>query len=160
MTEVKPARKFTLRRGLWLAAALCAGAAIGISAFTVTYAGATSYLGSDPETCTNCHVMEKQYDAWRVGSHAQEATCNDCHLPHTTTLDKYLVKAEDGVIHSTKFTTGDYPENIRIRDKSRQVTNQACLYCHADMTNDLFYAMGADADLDCTRCHANVGHDE
>ena len=142
----------------FLAAALV-GIAIGMVAFGVSYAEVPSYFGSDPKTCTNCHVMQPQYNAWRVGGHADRATCNDCHLPHGSFLEKYLVKAEDGMLHGAKFTTGDFGVNIQIRDSSLAVTNQACLSCHSEMTEQLFITMGTDtSEITCSRCHSGVGH--
>ncbi|MDR1808177.1 MAG: cytochrome c nitrite reductase small subunit [Propionibacteriaceae bacterium] len=143
-----------------LLAAFCLGTAAGVAGFTLYYADAAAYLGSDPATCTNCHVMQPVYDAWTHGPHARVATCNDCHLPHDNIVHKYYVKAEDGFLHVSKFTLGLYPENIRIRQSSLAVTNQACLSCHADLTDSMFQAMGAGEEITCTRCHSTVGHDQ
>ncbi|MDR1808576.1 MAG: cytochrome c nitrite reductase small subunit [Propionibacteriaceae bacterium] len=141
-------------------AALFAGTAIGVTGYTVIYSDAASYLGSDPATCANCHVMQPYYDAWSRGAHHSTATCNDCHLPHDNILHKYAVKAEDGVLHSTKFTLGTYPTVIVARQSSLDVVNQACLSCHADITDQIFQArMGTGEDITCTRCHSAVGHD-
>lgn len=80
--------------------------------------------------------------------------------PHDSIVSKYLVKAENGFSHSAKFTTGWHPENIVIRDQSLQITNQACLYCHADLTDDVrhpgTYTDGEE--FSCVRCHSDVGH--
>jgi cytochrome c nitrite reductase small subunit len=144
-----------------LLAAVFVGTAIGAVGFAVVYSEAPAYLGSDPLTCTNCHVMQAEYDAWKAGGHANVATCNDCHLPHDSIVSKYLVKAEDGVIHGTKFTTGDYPTNIVIRESSLAIANQACLSCHANMTQQMFWTMGTDeTEVTCTRCHSGIGHDD
>jgi cytochrome c nitrite reductase small subunit len=144
-----------------LLAAVFAGTAIGAAGFAAFYAEMPAYFGSDPLTCTNCHVMQPEYDAWKAGGHAHVATCNDCHLPHDSVVSKYLVKAEDGVLHGAKFTFGNYPTNIVIRDSSLAVTNQACLSCHADMTQQMFWAMGTDeSEVTCTRCHGGIGHDD
>jgi cytochrome c nitrite reductase small subunit len=104
--------------------------------------------------------MKEQYDSWRKGSHQAEATCNDCHLPHDSVLAKYGTKAEDGLLHVTKFTLGTYPQNITIRDKSQAIVNAACLDCHGDLTTEMRYTMSAaDEQIRCTRCHSTVGHD-
>jgi len=142
----------------FLAAGLV-GTAIGMVTFAVAYAEVPSYFGSDPTTCTNCHVMQPQYNAWKAGGHANVATCNDCHLPHGSVIAKYIVKAEDGMLHGSKFTLGNYPVNIQIRDSSLATTNGACLYCHEPMVENLFITMGTDrTEKTCTRCHAGVGH--
>ncbi|MCL2803837.1 MAG: cytochrome c nitrite reductase small subunit [Micrococcales bacterium] len=140
-------------------AAVFVGTAIGMFTFAVSYAEVPSYFGSDPATCTNCHVMQPQYNAWRAGGHAKVATCNDCHLPHGSVVEKYMVKAEDGVLHGSKFTFGNYPVNINIRDSSLATTNETCLYCHSEMTEQLFITMGTDqTERTCTRCHSGIGH--
>jgi cytochrome c nitrite reductase small subunit len=143
-----------------LLAALFVGTAIGSALFAMSYAEIPSYFGNDPLTCTNCHVMDREYDAWRAGPHAHVATCNDCHLPHDNVVHKYLVKAEDGVLHGAKFTFNNYPTNIVIRDSSLAVANQACLACHAELTDSMFQAMGADETITCTKCHSGIGHDD
>lgn len=133
------------------------GSLIGVSLFTIIYAKGYSYLGNDPKACINCHVMNRQYDAWLAGSHAEAATCNDCHVPHTNIVHKYLVKGEHGLNHGYKFTTGKFPDNIVIRDSSLKVTNDTCLHCHSDVTADMYLARD-DSQIQCTHCHTNVGH--
>lgn len=129
------------------------GAAIGLGLFTFVYARGASYMGNDPATCANCHVMQPQYDAWEKGSHHAVATCNDCHAPPSG-LDKYWVKAVNGYNHSYAFTTGDFHEPIRITERNREVTEAQCRRCHADMVA----AMGPAGDVSCIRCHDSVGH--
>ncbi|MCL2422476.1 MAG: cytochrome c nitrite reductase small subunit [Micrococcales bacterium] len=148
------------RRVAAVVAAVFVGTALGLGGFTIAYSNAPSYLGTDPEACINCHVMQRQYDAWQKGSHAREAKCTDCHLPHGNLVQKYYVKAEDGVLHSTKFTTGNYPTNIVIRDSSLEVTNGACLSCHGEMTAMVNTDPKTGDTIACSRCHAGVGHDD
>lgn len=145
---------------LFLVAAFVVGIALGLAGFTFAYAKGASYLSSDPAACINCHLMEDEYDGWMAGTHANVATCNDCHLPHDNVVAKYAVKAENGFHHGLKFTTGAYPENVEIREASLAITNDACLYCHGDLTDDVrhpgHYAEGGE--FSCVRCHAGVGH--
>lgn len=133
------------------------GSLVGVGAFTFIFARGYSYLTNDPAACINCHVMEDQYRGWTAGSHSNAATCNDCHAPHDNLLHKYYVKAENGFWHGLMFTTGLYPENIQIRETNARVTNDACLYCHADITADMRLA-SAGEEISCLRCHADVGH--
>ncbi len=160
MTNTSSAKRGTVARVLLVAAAFVVGAAVGLAVFTLTYAKGTSYLSDEPEACINCHVMQKEYDGWKAGSHASFATCNDCHLPHDGIASKYLVKAENGLHHGAKFTTGSFPENIEIRDSSLQITNAACLYCHSELTEDVRHPGNySDAgEFSCVRCHSDVGH--
>ncbi|MGO1638772.1 MAG: cytochrome c nitrite reductase small subunit [Ancrocorticia populi] len=143
-------------------AVFAVGMMIGLAAYTFVYAKGFSYLSSDPEACINCHIMEDQYDAWQAGVHSDVATCADCHLPHDNVVHKFYVKAEDGFLHGLKFTTGWHPEKIEARDSSLEITNTACLECHADITSDIRHLGYADNDevFDCVRCHSGVGHDD
>lgn len=136
-----------------IAACTVVGAAIGLALFTFVYAQGASYLGNDPASCANCHVMREHLAAWRASSHHAVAVCNDCHAPPGG-LAKYWVKAVNGYNHSYAFTTGTVDEPLRITSRNRAVTEAQCRRCHAD----LVAAMGATAEVSCIRCHASVGH--
>lgn len=134
-------------------AALLIGAAAGLGLFTFVYARGASYLGNDPRTCANCHVMEQHYAAWQKGSHHTVATCNDCHAPPGG-IRKYWVKAVNGFNHSYAFTTGVFPDPLTITPGNRRVTEAQCRHCHADLVD----TMGHAGELSCIRCHDSVGH--
>lgn len=142
-------------------AALLIGIVGGLGVYTFAYAKGLSYLSTDPAACINCHVMEEQYDSWVAGSHHNFATCSDCHMPHDNIFHKYYVKGENGFMHAFKFTTHNYPEHIVARDVSLAITNEACLYCHSDLTEDVRHPGGvSDSEVfDCARCHGDVGHE-
>jgi cytochrome c nitrite reductase small subunit len=144
-------RKGILRSLPVLAAAL-AGLAVGIGGYAFAYAKGTSYLGNDPATCANCHVMNSQYDGWQSSSHHGIATCNDCHTP--SGVGKYLTKATNGYHHSMAFTVGGFPDVIRARAESRAVIEGQCRACHADLVQ----SMTAGGEVSCIRCHDSVGH--
>lgn len=135
------------------------GLAAGIGAFTFVYARGSSYLTDDPRACANCHVMREQYDGWVKSSHRSVAVCNDCHTPHSL-VPKYAVKARNGFFHSYYFTSGTFPDPIRITDASRRVTEHACRRCHEDIVQAIeAHAPGAPPEeLSCLRCHRDVGH--
>jgi len=61
---------------------LMLGVTAGMAFFVLHISRAASYMSDEPETCMNCHVMTTQYLTWQHSSHAQVATCNDCHVPH------------------------------------------------------------------------------
>ena len=97
MTAKTGVRAWMTKPRLLIAAAVfVVGSLIGVGLFTFVYARGISYLGNDPASCVNCHVMERQYDAWMAGSHTNVATCNDCHAPHDNLINKYYVKADNG----------------------------------------------------------------
>ena len=130
-----------------------AGLCLGLSAYAFHYAKGTSYLGNDPASCANCHVMTAQYDGWLAGPHHHVATCNDCHTP-AALVPKYLVKAENGLHHSLAFTLGGYPDVIRARPQSSAIVEANCRRCHQDLVDEI--ARGED--FHCVRCHRSVGH--
>lgn len=138
--------------------ALLIGSVLGLGVFTFGYANGFAYFGSDPATCAQCHAMDEQYTAWMKGSHANVATCNDCHSPHDNLVYKYINKADNGFWHALKFTTEDYPENIEIREVNRRVTESACLYCHDDLVHSINSTRPADGQVSCIQCHSDVGH--
>lgn len=168
-------RPLSTRQRLAVAAAVATGAALGLGAFTFGYARGYSYLTDDPGACANCHVMTEHFDAWNRSSHKAVATCNDCHTPHDP-VGKYVVKAQNGFWHSLYFTTGDYPYPLRIRPSNHEVTERACRYCHAQITQAIDPPAGAPTGMprqttgfahqglpdegrdSCIRCHTYVGH--
>ena len=118
------------RRGsVVLVAAVALGLMVGLGAFTFIYARGASYLTNDPAACANCHVMQEHFDAWNKSSHRLVATCNDCHTPHNF-VGKYTTKALNGFWHSFYFTTGNYPDPLRITPRNHRVTEGACRNCH------------------------------
>ena len=131
------------------------GAFFGAAGLTFTYAEGTSYLSDDPRACVNCHIMREQYDGWQKASHHAHATCNDCHVPHDL-IGKYATKVEHGYRHSRGFTFNDFHEPIRITPRDRVIAAENCVRCHAPMVDGIAHGLGGP--LDCTRCHANVGH--
>jgi len=156
-TATKPASR--AKRVVSIVTAAVIGLTIGVAAFGVGFSELPSYFSSDPQHCTNCHVMQPEYDAWSRGPHHNLATCDDCHLPHDNLIDRYRVQATDGLLHGYKFTTGDYPDNIVIRPSSLDVVNQACLYCHGTMTSTIHLSLAPNETITCTHCHDNVGHE-
>lgn len=151
---------------LIILASIIVGFAIGMGAYTFVYARGASYLLNDPAVCANCHIMEEHYSAWLKSSHGKVAVCNDCHTP-AGLIAKYATKASNGFWHSFAFTTGNFPDPLRIKPHNHEITENACRKCHAKLTRDIdpaaegepdpHYEIGGDA-LSCTRCHAYVGH--
>ena len=150
--QSKPSRK------LLLAVAVTLGMLTGLGSFTFTYSEGASYLSDDPRACTNCHVMQDHYDAWLHSSHASVATCNSCHIPSTSFVAKYAEKASAGWHHSLAFTTGNFPDRIRISEGGRRVVEASCRGCHARLTDAIDGHSSSDEAFSCVRCHADVGH--
>ena len=146
-----------MRKWLPGLAVLMVGVAGGAGAFTFAYANGASYLTDDPAACGNCHVMGEYLAAWERGSHRSGAVCNDCHAPHGL-LGKYAVKAWNGLNHSVAFTTGRYPDALRITSLNRGVTEGACRSCHASIVDVVDQPHGGGEEISCLRCHSQVGH--
>ena len=140
---------------VWLGLAL--GSAAGLGLFTFVYARGYSYATNDPQACANCHVMREHYDSWMRSSHHAVAVCNDCHTPHDP-LGKLLTKGLNGWHHSAAFTTGRYPDVIRIKPRNARVTEHACRSCHQPFVEAVDIPRGHDDALSCARCHSTVGH--
>lgn len=140
-----------------LAAAVVLGMLAGLGAFTFGYGQGAAYLSNDPAACANCHVMQGHFDSWQNSSHAHVATCNDCHLSHHP-IGKWVVKADNGFFHSLAFTTGHFPDPIRIKERNKRVAQQACLHCHADFVHSMLPAERGGDMLSCAHCHSDVGH--
>lgn len=140
-----------------LAAVIMVGVLVGLGLFTFIYAQGGSYLVDDPAACANCHVMWDQYDAWNRGTHKAVATCNDCHVPHTDPISKWVVKGINGFNHSMAFTLGNFPNTIHIREFNAEVAQANCVHCHEGMVSQIHGALPGE-DRPCTDCHTNPGH--
>ena len=142
-----------------------AGVVFGLGGYTLYMSRAHSYLSDDPAACINCHIMTPYYQSWDHSSHAQWATCNDCHVPHNNIINKYYFKAKDGLYHAAVFTLRAEPQTLRPRDESYQVIMQNCIRCHTQLNQD-FVKTGMITYTDvqngegkaCWDCHRDVPH--
>lgn len=148
----------TPRTVLYGLAVFVLGSLIGVGFFTFIYAKGASYLTSDPAACANCHTMDEHYQAWTASSHGKVAGCNDCHSPHDNIVQKYANKGVNGFFHGLAMTTGDHPDNIRIKNYNLKITEEACLYCHADITSEMRSVRAHSQKQSCVSCHRTVGH--
>lgn len=157
-TSPRLTRRATL---VYVAVAVLFGSAAGLGLFTFGYADGAAYLTNRPDACANCHVMKKHLDAWVKSSHGKFATCNDCHAPHDF-LGKYACKARNGFFHSLAFTTGNFPDAIRLTAYNRRVVEASCRHCHEPIVDQIDHrpvASGQDEPVSCLHCHTTVGHD-
>lgn len=130
---------------------------IGVGLYVTDF---TAYLGNNPTTCNNCHVMDAVYESWYHGGHKPWADCNDCHTPHAL-IPKYYVKALSGYHHVTAFVFGNIPNAIRAKESSRKVVQDNCVRCHEETVafieiNQMFDGTGQDRF--CFDCHRSVAH--
>lgn len=147
-----------------LVLAVVLGIAVGIGAYTFSYAKGFSYFGTDPKACVNCHIMEPQYAGWQKSSHHTVAACIDCHLP-ASFVPKYIAKAENGYRHGKLFTTQTFEEPITVKADGLRILQSNCERCHAALVHDMVSvatetARGQENPVPCIHCHWTVGHGE
>lgn len=136
----------------------------GLFLFMAKEAEVTSYLGDNPQTCVNCHVMTPVYNSWLHSSHRENANCNDCHVPHNNVVNKYYFKAKDGLYHAAVFTTRTEPDVITMKEASAKVVQQNCIRCHIQQVTQTKYASWIEDHNEnrttrrCWECHKEVPH--
>ena len=145
-------------------ATVLVGVIVGLLFYSVYVSNAVSYLSDDPKTCVNCHVMMPEYATWRHSSHGRVTSCNDCHVPHTNPVAKYVFKAKDGLGHATAFTLGTEPQVIRMKEEGQAVVQENCKRCHSTLNQEvgLLNISLEEAKHDkgklCWQCHREVPH--
>jgi cytochrome c nitrite reductase small subunit len=142
---------------VWLLFAALAGGIVGFGSYTFAYAQGLSYFSDDPSACANCHVMREVFEGWNKGSHKAVASCNDCHTPHSSLVEKYVVKGLNGWNHSKAFTFDDWPEPIQITPFNKTIAQENCLSCHANLVSYISHPHSSHP-TDCLTCHRGVGH--
>ncbi|MBM3152164.1 MAG: cytochrome c nitrite reductase small subunit [Chloroflexi bacterium] len=137
----------------------------GLAAFGVVLAvfawatDAPAYMGQEPATCNNCHVMDSQYEGWFYAPHEQWAECADCHIPHENFIAYYFYKGKSGMKDVYSFATGSYPVAIRANEETQSIVQQNCIRCHEDTVESI--VMGAQPlERHCWDCHRDVAHGE
>lgn len=140
------------------------GMLTGIFFLVLHISMAASYLSDEPKTCINCHVMYPQYASWTKGSHANVATCSDCHVPQDNLFRKYFFKGSDGMRHATYFTMRWEPQTIQLKNAGMSVVQENCIRCHMDLVDmtQLVTVTGSMARNDegklCWGCHQETPH--
>lgn len=128
-------------------------AVLGVGAWATNF---TAYLGNNPTTCNNCHVMDVVYEGWYHAGHRASATCVECHTPHAF-IPKYFVKAKSGMNHVFYFTTGMIPDPIRAKQSTDEIIQANCIRCHSE-TVSMVADGQASAGRYCFSCHRDVAH--
>jgi cytochrome c nitrite reductase small subunit len=131
-------------------------AALGIFTWVTD---APAYLGHEPETCNNCHVMDSQYENWFHASHARWAECADCHIPHDNFLVYYFYKGKSGMKDVFSFVTKRYPVAIRANAETKRIIQKNCIRCHTD-TVESIVAGTQPLKRNCWNCHRDTAHGE
>ena len=130
---------------------------VGVGLYVTDF---TAYLGNNPTTCNNCHVMDAVYEGWFHSGHHNWATCSDCHTPHAL-IPKYFVKAQSGYHHVSAFVLGNIPDAIRAKESSRKVVQENCIRCHEQTVANIDIGPMSDgSERYCFECHRSVAHGE
>jgi len=129
-------------------------AALGVFAWATD---APSYLGHEPATCNNCHVMDAEYEGWFHAAHAHFTACTDCHLPHQNIASYYLYKGYSGMRDVFSFTFKTYPVAIRATHQTDEIVQANCIRCHKDTVESIL-AGPQPFDRYCWDCHRSVAH--
>ncbi len=136
----------------------------GLGMLTIYISNAPSYLGDDPGTCVNCHIMAPQYTTWYHSSHREGTNCNDCHVPHNNVFNKYYFKAKDGLRHAAMFTLRLEPQVIFIKEAGKEVVHRNCIRCHSTLLTDsrlMSYNTATHSfrmERKCWDCHRESPH--
>jgi len=109
--------------------------------------------------------MAPQYTTWNHSSHREDANCNDCHVPHDNSLNKYYFKAKDGLNHATLFTMRAERQVIFIGKEGEEVVKENCIRCHTnlfDQSKLISQTKGNyqvhNTDRKCWECHREIQH--
>lgn len=144
---------------------IACGAIAGLGGYIAYASNVVSYLTNDPSACTNCHVMASYYATWSHSSHHMRATCNDCHVPHSSVFAKYWFKGMDGLYHASVFTAHAEPQAMRPRMASATVIMNNCIRCHTQLNTEFVKTgMVSYAETQqgqgkpCWSCHSQVPH--
>ncbi len=156
----------TLAKALHYCALVTFVLACILAVYLIKESKATSYLTDNSKTCINCHVMQSYYSSWQHSSHAQRATCVDCHLPTENYIDKYASKTRDGWNHSVAFTFNTYGQNLLISEDGSRRVQMNCKRCHAGFSRAIIknvdryhdFSSGNLGDRKCWDCHRTVPH--
>ena len=106
-------------------AVIIGGIIVGGGALFMYMLRAHTYLGDDPAACVNCHIMSPYYATWFHSSHARDATCNDCHVPHENIVKKWTFKGMDGMKHVAAFLTKSEPQVIEAHEEIKIMARMA-----------------------------------
>jgi cytochrome c nitrite reductase small subunit len=142
---------------LFILAIMAAVLALGYFAYVTD---AVAYVGTSPETCANCHVIDSQYENWYRSTHKNWAKCTDCHLPHDNLAIFYVEKGRQGMNDSFAFVSGNIPPAFRANEATNEIVQQNCIHCHEDSVEDMLTAGGQPLDRNCWDCHRNIAHGE
>jgi len=148
-----------------IAIIITGGIICGLGGYTAYASRFASYLGSDPATCMNCHIMAPYYATWNHSSHSRNTTCVDCHVPHDNVVRKWMFKGMDGMRHASVFMIKGEPQVIQAIEGSSSVIMNNCIRCHEQLNTEFvktgkinYQMVKAGEGKACWDCHREVPH--
>ena len=157
--------KLNLSRRGKITAYVMSGVIVGLGILLCYTMRAHTYLGDDPSACVNCHIMAPYYATWQHSSHGRDATCNDCHVPHSSVVAKYAFKAQDGIGHVLAYVTHSEHQVPMAKDHSAEVIMDNCIRCHTQLNQEFvstgridFMQARRGEGKACWDCHRDVPH--
>lgn len=109
---------------------------------------------AEPKFCGSCHEMDPWLVSFRQEEHGGLESCNDCHLPHGSTLEYYFWEGVVGVRDLAKHSVGAIPQPIEAGDRTRSWIQENCRRCHDDEIEDDH----GETRAYCWECHDEVFH--
>lgn len=106
------------------------------------------------EFCSSCHSMNEYAANWQTSNHKQ-FKCTECHLPQDNMIDKMVAKTETGLNDTYHEFMRDYPAEIKLTAKGKDIVNGNCLRCHQSTVENTFMAESSD---NCLKCHTGLVH--
>lgn len=114
-------------------------------------------LGLDgTDFCGSCHVMDEQVESYLHSAHRLDASCGDCHVPHSL-VPGALYKSYTGTKDLIGVIMNKDPYEIRVSKLGKEVIQKNCLECH----EGLFTYVGdtsRDGGRYCFECHKSTPH--
>lgn len=107
--------------------------------------------------CGTCHAMDPEVASYMESSHVNEATCGDCHVPHTVVSGSYY-KAYTGA-KDVLYTIAGQTTDIEISETGKRVLQNNCIQCHTAELEQIGNTMLQDGRY-CFECHTSVRHEK
>lgn len=116
-------------------------------------AGFTMRNTDTPQFCGTCHVMHEATRTHQDSVHAR-LTCNECHAPTDSFIEKTIFKTRSGMRDIYVNTLGTIPEVLEAKAPTKEVINANCMDCHYMTTLNL----DGKAKNYCVDCHRHIPH--
>ncbi|MBZ0251746.1 MAG: NapC/NirT family cytochrome c [Candidatus Methylomirabilis sp.] len=148
-----------MRGILWTALLVAVVALLGYGGMEGTF-----YYTNQPQFCASCHIMDPYYDSWKESTHAEAATCVQCHYaPHEADTIR-------GKMHGVRQAV-QYVMGIRSVRPFANIADASCLECHptTELAKPVMLPTGREFDhlkhlevqergqiLKCASCHTQI----